>query len=170
MPNSGYPFAAKVGQIKPPNWANSEYRKQVRGHDAACAVHQSSLRRFIAPGQRKGTTRQYHAGQVSSAGRTQRRVTPCSGSRYQDAPGRLHIVQIRARPPQQPLERGLDRRVYTVFTCVGVRRSRKFAVPVLRNEITQIVSGAGSIPSNPIGWFRKVKCWQVPEWSPVVDP
>ena len=28
MPNSGYPFAAKVGQIKPPNWANSEYRKQ----------------------------------------------------------------------------------------------------------------------------------------------
>jgi len=28
MPNSGYPFAAKVGQIKPPNWASSEYRNQ----------------------------------------------------------------------------------------------------------------------------------------------
>jgi hypothetical protein len=26
MPHSGYPFAAKVGQIKPPNWANSKYR------------------------------------------------------------------------------------------------------------------------------------------------
>jgi hypothetical protein len=26
VPNSGYPFAAKVGQIKPPNWANSKYR------------------------------------------------------------------------------------------------------------------------------------------------
>ena len=29
MPQSGYPFAATVGQIKPPNWANSEYRNQV---------------------------------------------------------------------------------------------------------------------------------------------
>jgi putative ATP-dependent endonuclease of OLD family len=28
MPNSGYPFAAKVGQFKPPNWASSEYRNQ----------------------------------------------------------------------------------------------------------------------------------------------
>ncbi|MGA3119104.1 MAG: hypothetical protein ABSF90_32375, partial [Syntrophobacteraceae bacterium] len=26
MPYSGYPFAAKVGQFKPPNWTNSEYR------------------------------------------------------------------------------------------------------------------------------------------------
>jgi len=37
MPNSGYPFAAKVGQIKPPNWANSEYRKQQR-----CWVHKTA--------------------------------------------------------------------------------------------------------------------------------
>src|ERR1700690_2530905 len=28
MPNSGYPFVAKVGQFKPPNWASSEYRNQ----------------------------------------------------------------------------------------------------------------------------------------------
>ena len=26
MPYSGYPFAAKVGQFKPPNWTNLEYR------------------------------------------------------------------------------------------------------------------------------------------------
>jgi len=30
MPYSGYPFAAKVGQFKPPNWTNSEYRNQFR--------------------------------------------------------------------------------------------------------------------------------------------
>jgi hypothetical protein len=29
MPESGYPFAAKVGQIKPPKWANSEYRNHL---------------------------------------------------------------------------------------------------------------------------------------------
>jgi hypothetical protein len=28
MPYSGYPFAAKVGQFKPPNWTNLEYRNQ----------------------------------------------------------------------------------------------------------------------------------------------
>jgi len=28
MPESGYPFAAKVGQIKPPKWASSDYRNQ----------------------------------------------------------------------------------------------------------------------------------------------
>src|SRR5439155_5617494 len=26
MPESGYPFAAKVGQFKPPKWASSDYR------------------------------------------------------------------------------------------------------------------------------------------------
>src|SRR5439155_14686383 len=26
---SGYPFAAKVGQTRPPNWANSEYRNHL---------------------------------------------------------------------------------------------------------------------------------------------
>jgi hypothetical protein len=30
MPYSGYPFAAKVGQFKPPNWTNLEYRNQRR--------------------------------------------------------------------------------------------------------------------------------------------
>ena len=30
MPYSGYPFAAKVGQFKPPNWTNLEYRNQMR--------------------------------------------------------------------------------------------------------------------------------------------
>jgi hypothetical protein len=51
MPNSGYPFAAKVGQIKPPNWANSEYRKQLlfgerlryeKAKDEACQTNFSS--------------------------------------------------------------------------------------------------------------------------------
>ena len=32
MPNSGYPFAARVGQIKPSNWANSKYRNQFNRH------------------------------------------------------------------------------------------------------------------------------------------
>jgi hypothetical protein len=40
MPNSGYPFAAKVGQFKPPNWANSEYRNQKSAGDMGVEVRQ----------------------------------------------------------------------------------------------------------------------------------
>jgi len=47
MPNSGYPFAAKVGQFKPPNWASSEYRNQL---DKIVALgHASEVRVEASP-------------------------------------------------------------------------------------------------------------------------
>ena len=39
MPHSGYPFAAKVGQFKPPNWASSEYRNQLGDVDIVHALY-----------------------------------------------------------------------------------------------------------------------------------